>query len=230
MIGIAGAGRAKRLAEMLVVAGLFEREPNGYRIHDYLEYNNTKGEALDRQDAGMAQRRKAGIASGASRRRRRETDQGTNGNTEQNERPVRTEPERPVQRESERPLNPIPSHPIPSQLKKDLKCAPSLGAPADLSDLSERAGRLLEHYADWYSKYRHGAKTMLLNNSVQFSEALALVRLWDDVRLEQLAKLILITDDDFVVGTDRGFHIFAIKASWADDRLTAIEQGAKARG
>ncbi len=47
---------------------------------------------------------------------------------------------------------------------------------------------------------------------------------WDDARIEKLAKIILTTDDPFVAGTDRSFRIFALKASWADDRLRVWEQ------
>ena len=39
-----------------------------------------------------------------------------------------------------------------------------------------------------------------------------------------LAVLVLTTDDPFIAKTDRGFKIFAMKASWADDKLTQWEQ------
>jgi hypothetical protein len=42
--------------------------------------------------------------------------------------------------------------------------------------------------------------------------------------LEKLAKIVLTTDDPFIAGTDRSFKIFALKASWADDRLRQWEK------
>lgn len=89
---------------------------------------------------------------------------------------------------------------------------------------SDRAGHLMQFlYPAWYSKHRHGAKLRIVGNSLEFQDALSLVKLWDDKRLEQLAQIILTTNDDFIAGTDRGFRIFALKASWADSRLRELE-------
>lgn len=93
--------------------------------------------------------------------------------------------------------------------------------------LLERAGRLREElYPAWYAKFRHGARLRLISNSVEFQEAVTLCETWDDARLERLAQIVLTTDDPFVAGTDRSFKIFALKASWADDRLTQAERQA----
>lgn len=93
--------------------------------------------------------------------------------------------------------------------------------------LAERAGRLREElYPAWYAKYRHGAKLRLVASSLEFNEALTLVETWDDARLEKLARIVLTTDDPWISGTDRSFRIFAMKASWADDRLRQAEMGA----
>ena len=90
--------------------------------------------------------------------------------------------------------------------------------------LEERAGRLREElYPDWYAKYRHGARLRLIANSLEFQDAMSLVRVWDDARIEKLARIVLTTDDPWIANTDRGFKIFALKASWADDRLKAWE-------
>jgi hypothetical protein len=92
--------------------------------------------------------------------------------------------------------------------------------------LGDRARELIEHYRDeWYPKYRHGARLRLLVNAVTFGDACDLCRTWDDPRLEKLARIVLTTDESFIAGTDRSFKIFAMKASWADDRLSEIEHG-----
>lgn len=49
MIGVNGATRAKKLADVLVNAGLFEVAEGGYRVHDYHDHNATKDEALARK-------------------------------------------------------------------------------------------------------------------------------------------------------------------------------------
>lgn len=98
--------------------------------------------------------------------------------------------------------------------------------PPAPDDLADRARRLLENYAMWYRQYRHGAILRLLNNSLEFDEACKLCALWDDETLEKLAALVLTTDDDYISKkTDRGFKIFAIKASWAHSRLREWEVG-----
>ncbi len=93
-----------------------------------------------------------------------------------------------------------------------------------IQELGLRAGQLLgELYPSWYAKYRHGAKLRLVANSLAYQDALSLVGLWDDARLEKLAQIVLTTDDEWIAGTDRSFRIFASKASWADDRLRQVE-------
>ena len=86
--------------------------------------------------------------------------------------------------------------------------------------LLKRAGRLREEfYPAWYAQFRKGARLRLVANSLEFQDALSLVKTWDDERLYQLAQCVLTTNDPFITGTDRSFKIFALKASWADDRL-----------
>lgn len=90
--------------------------------------------------------------------------------------------------------------------------------------IGKRAGELLNNYAQWYSQCRQGARLRLLRNALEFNDALGLCETWDDARLEKLARVILTTDEPFIANTDRSFKIFAMKASWADDRLTAAEK------
>lgn len=101
----------------------------------------------------------------------------------------------------------------------------SVNATSDTVEeaLRLRAGALLQHYAELFTKHCYGAK---YHNRMHldFTKALGLVRTWpDDARLEKLAVLILTTDDDWIAGTDRGFAVFAAKASWADKNLAAWE-------
>lgn len=95
---------------------------------------------------------------------------------------------------------------------------------AAADEIALRAGRLRDElYPTWYAKYRNGARLRLVANALEFQDALSLVQTWDDERLEKLARIVLTTDDDWIARTDRGFKIFATKASWADDRLREVE-------
>ncbi len=98
--------------------------------------------------------------------------------------------------------------------------SPSVKEEKDSDEM--RAGRLVESYGEWYRVRRHGARHRS-RPQLDYQEALTLVRTWDDARLEKLAAIVLTTDDTFVSETDRSFHIFAIKATWADDRLAQWE-------
>lgn len=89
--------RASESARRLVKAGLWEPVPGGYQIHDFLDYNPTRAEALHQEAVIREQRRQAGLASGRSRRA--SIERNANGAVEH-------------------PLNPIPSHPIPSQISQ----------------------------------------------------------------------------------------------------------------
>jgi hypothetical protein len=50
--------RAVKVGELLVVAGLWEPNSDGFVIHDYLEFNPSRSEILERRAADS--RRKAG--------------------------------------------------------------------------------------------------------------------------------------------------------------------------
>jgi len=87
----------------------------------------------------------------------------------------------------------------------------------------ERAARLLERYAVLFQEHRRGA-VYRARPHLDFPEAIELVKLWSDDRLDRLAVLVLTTDDPWISKTDRAFKIFATKATWADDRLRQWEQ------
>jgi hypothetical protein len=88
---------------------------------------------------------------------------------------------------------------------------------------AERAGKLVERYGELYAIHRHGAQHRARPN-LDWSEACSLVKIWDDARLEKLAQIILTTDDPWISNTDRSFKIFALKATWADEKLSAWEK------
>lgn len=94
-------------------------------------------------------------------------------------------------------------------------------------EISERAGNLVRRFDELFQEHRKGAKHKS-RPAIDWNEACDLCRTWgDDKRLEKLAILVLTTDDAFISNTDRSFKIFALKASWADDKLRQweIKQG-----
>jgi uncharacterized protein YdaU (DUF1376 family) len=111
--------------------------------------------------------------------------------------------------------------------REEIRLEKPLAVPARVvsdDDLGDRARELLEGYPVWYAQERHGARLPILGGAIQFQEALTLCQTWDDGRLEKLARVVLTTDDGYISGTDRGWKIFVMKASWADDRLRQWEQ------
>jgi hypothetical protein len=66
-IGVAKG--TKELARRLVDVGLWERVKDGYRVHDYHDYNATKDEMKERRAAARRQHQVAGVASARARKR-----------------------------------------------------------------------------------------------------------------------------------------------------------------
>lgn len=120
----------------------------------------------------------------------------------------------------QRPPDPTPD---PIGKKDNTTHARSFDVVPDEDPQLRRAGKLLERYAELFQQHRRGAR---YHNRMHldFPKACELVKTWpDDARLEKLAVIVLTTDDDWISRTDRGFGIFAARASWADDRLTTWE-------
>lgn len=192
MIGVKGASRAEKLAQVLVGAGLFDRVDGGYLVHDYLEFNGTKDDALARKAKLSAARAEAGRLGGLAKV----------ANAKQ---PVVANP------------SPLPSPPFPT-----------VESPTDsLSELGEcsakTAGDFVRRYEALYAEHRRGAKLFRSRPSLDWDEAGRLLEQWPFDRLEKLAVIVLTTDDKWIAGTDRSFRIFALKATWADDKLKQWE-------
>lgn len=107
--------------------------------------------------------------------------------------------------------------------EKTLGSEKGSGEKPNADEIGQRAHRLIENYPRWFSQYRAGATT-LGGGPIDFQKACEVCTAWDDARIEKLAALVLTTDEGFIAGTDRAFRIFAMKASWADDRLRQWER------
>lgn len=164
----------------------------GFKVHDYLEFNDSKDEVEKKRLASKHR---------TAESRARAQDRNTASNTLRTPYVTRTYP---LVRFSTKNLE---------EREKD---------PREV--LTDRAGRLVERYAELFYQHRKGARYHA-RPALDFPKACELVTTWpDDARLEKLAVLILTTNDDWISQTDRGFGVFASKASWADDRLSAWEK------
>lgn len=119
-----------------------------------------------------------------------------------------------------------------SSASSSADCSPSTEeariTPIESDEHAERAGNLVRRYGTLYSQHRHGA-IHRQRPALDYHEAISLVKLWPDDRLDKLAVLVLTTDDEWITRTDRSFKIFALKATWADARLAAWEAEQKAK-
>ena len=128
-----------------------------------------------------------------------------------------------AQAAAQAPLKHLPPSPSPSPIVVSSKPHTEHVAEVAREALDRRAGHLVERYAELFYLHRKGARYHSRIH-LDFMKAQELVRTWtDDARLEKLAIIILDTDDEWISRTDRGFAIFAAKATWADDRLKAWE-------
>lgn len=167
----------------------------GFKVHDYLFWNLSKEEEQSDKDAATAR----------MRRLRKVRRDGVCSPEHIGERSPTCAPFVPDRRGEERAFK-------------------GKGSGENPTELAARAGRLREElYPDWYAKHRRGARLRLIASSLEFQDALTLVQTWDDERIEKLAVIVLTTDDEWISRTDRGFRIFALKASWADDKLREWE-------
>lgn len=122
--------------------------------------------------------------------------------------------------------SPISDLPSPGEsVKNTLSLAASkpIQTAITTGDHGERAGRLVERFGELFVAHRYGAKYRQRPN-LDWHDALTLVPLWDDARLEKLAVIFLTsTRDEWINRTDRSFKIFAMKASQMDQWLTEWE-------
>jgi hypothetical protein len=180
----------------------------GYRVHDYLEWNPTKDEENERRTGTRDRMRQF--------RERRSDINGAPGTS------IRPSGDAVTAPSLTRHTPSVTNAHVPDRIGIGQGIDREKGS-GEKPDLGERARWLLESYPEWFQQARGGAKLRIVFNSLQFGDAMSLCETWDNARLEKLAKLVLTTDDPFISGTDRGFKIFAMKASWADDRLKQWE-------
>jgi hypothetical protein len=89
-------------------------------------------------------------------------------------------------------------------------------------DLASRAGDFIERYKALHVRLRKGAH-YIGRPALDFQEALQLVGVYDDARLDKLAFVWLNTDHDFAQNGTRSLAKFRSMASWCEERLIEWE-------
>jgi hypothetical protein len=201
--------RVSRATSDLLDKGLWEQLASGYQVHDYLDWNDSRDvvlkkrtEAKERMQAARDRRTTPRLAD-----RFQESSPNVRANDQE-----RTSHEvlRRVGLEKESLKENVTPNAIVSQA------------------LADRAARFLERYDQLYSEKCNGAKHFRRQPALDHTRAIDLCRVWDDDRLEKLAVICLTTDEDWISRTDRGFAVFAAKATWCDQQLAAWEAKQKA--
>jgi len=88
---------------------------------------------------------------------------------------------------------------------------------------SERAGDFVERYKRLHVRLRKGAH-YLGKPTFDFQEALQLVAVYDDARLDKLAYVWLNTDHEFATNGTRTIAKFRSMVSWCEERLIDWEE------
>lgn len=193
---------AKRAAiDQLLDARLWVRDGAVMRIHDYLNWNDSRQDVL--------------------RKRSEARDRATKSRTRASERAphvpsgvgtVTTDPKK----EKE---DSVPSE---TTCDPDKPLAASVDNVPPVSDPGERAAAFLEGYQRLFAQHSHGAQ-YYSRPSVDFQKALDLCAVWDHERLMKLAAVFLASDDPFIASSNRSVPVFASRASWADTKLREWE-------
>jgi uncharacterized protein YdaU (DUF1376 family) len=110
-----------------------------------------------------------------------------------------------------------------SQTHERVRAFPTPREKSEPDAVEMRAGRFCEEvYPALYAKFRKGAR-YVGKPVLDYQEAVALCRTWDDERLAKIAQVFLTTDHQFAESGSRTMAQFRSLASWCDAKL--IEAG-----
>ena len=174
-------------------AALWEASADGFHVHDYLDYNDSRADVAARKDKDRKRKRPPGAHAELRVESEKVSIRNPRGNPQ--------------------------DFPFCSVVSSGIR----EGVQGEPTALAERAGRLVERYGELYAELRRGAKHLRSKPALEWDKACQLVALWDDAHLEKLARIFLTTDEPWIASTGREFLVFASKASWADDKLREWE-------
>lgn len=181
---------------------MWERvEGFGFKVHDYLEWNDSRDVVLQKRAGGKSRiqkYRQSGV----------------------------TEPDqRNALQHANTPSGVVVSSGFSSSERESEGKPPTLVRPDPFTNatITERAGRFIERYEALYAQHRRAR--YLVSPQRDYNAAVRLCETWtDDTRLDKLAAIFLTTDHDFAVKGSRTIPQFAALASWADSQLSDWEK------
>lgn len=184
-------------------APLWEPTTGGYRVHDYLDWNDSRAvvtkkrsDAKERMAAARAPKKFAGTDERTCDRSSQELLRGSVLSSSD----PKTNEKKPIGDWARDPF----TDPV----------------------ITERAGRFVDRYLELYAKHRHGARYPV-NPNRDYSEAVTLCRTYPDERLDKLAVIFLTTDHEFAEKGSRTVGQFRSMAGWCDGKLAEHESKKK---
>ena len=187
---------ALKAAEELVRRRLWEGHDLGWKVHDYLRWNDCREKVVDRQDK--------------ARKRKEDWDEKRRQKRVSNA----------VPNEVTNTIAAIRFGSREGSLEEGTGEKPT--DPFTDPDVTERAGRFIDRYVDFYPKHRHGAR-YAIKPSRDYQAAVTLCTTWDDARLDKLAVCFLTTNHQFAASGSRTIPQFLALASWCDGELAKWE-------
>lgn len=208
------AGRLKNLLATIVLdkGPCWHLEGETVEVHDFLDWNDDRDTVLRNRQQSKERKQRW--------RTERHGSGNASGNASRNASPD-------AARNASKDATPLREVVCSSSGSSSSDLSPPKAEPAfverrtasrttDLEAL--RAGDFVERYAELHVKFRHGAP-YVGKMHFDFQEALQLVKVYDDARLDKLAEVWFRTDHDFAENGTRTLAKFRSMASWCDERL-----------
>ena len=196
-------------------AGLWDVTETGFQIHDYLDWNDSRGTILQKRGAAKDRLLKHRQV-GSLKRVAHQSSETVLVNASE------------TQRETALPSSGVGISSGSGSFRERGAGRGTL-ATAEQAALDSRAATFLQRYETQYPKWRNGATYYCTRRSDDFRTACELVRAWpDDDWLDKMAQLFLRTDHKFAAEGSRTINQFAAIASWCDSTLR--EKGLRPKG
>lgn len=225
------AGDSTRLCEVV----LWEVVTDGFQVHDFLQWNDSRERVQERKDAaetekiahrvrtkGWREKKRAkreasltaisDVRCDASHIRHSDESVTCHGDSTV---PFLTKPNQTLVQEDQT-LSALLVSP-----EADRQLPPRMSGTTD-PELARRAG---DFFADWqklYTKERFGA-TYHSRPHIDYANACNLVRNFSNARLSDLAVVFLNSNEPFIENSTRSLAVFESRISWCDEQLRKIE-------
>lgn len=227
MIGVKGATRCRKLAEMLVSAGLFDRVSGGYAVHDYHAFNATREEALvrrvDLHNKRAIAGRLGGLRSGEAKRQAKAHQNAASEILLDSKQPSKTAAtgtnQAQLNESQQTPSNLLEANPSPDPTYKKERVKNTLSAPAK-EPPDPRVRSFLLWFVEEYARRRFGA-VYLVAWERDAPLVKRMLKAVDEPKLRRLAQMLLSRhcNEPFIEETDRGIGILSVKFNWLSERL-----------